>query len=74
MKITPPRTPIFSPIVKFTTGIMGQKKFNKIRGEAISLHSQVINNFCKYVGANNKIRQGLIRVAKSNGLKLGFLD
>jgi hypothetical protein len=75
MNITPPpSTPIFSPIVKIASGILGQKKLNTIRGKAISLHSQVIGDFCKYIGANNKIRQGLIRVAKTNGLKLGFID
>lgn len=64
----------FSPVVKFAIGVLGQKKFNSIRGKAISIHSQVIGDFCKYVGASQKVRQGLIRVAKSNGGKLGFLD
>jgi hypothetical protein len=71
MKITPPT---FAPIVKFTAGILGQKKFNTIRGKAISTHSQVINEFCKYVGADQKQRQGLIRLAKTNGKKLGFIE
>lgn len=64
----------FSPIVKFTAGLIGQKKFNSIRGKAISTHSQVINDFCKFIGASQKVRQGLIRVAKKNGTNLGFLD
>lgn len=64
----------FSPIVKFASGILGVKKLNTVRGKAISAHSQVINQFCKYVGADQKLRQGLIRVAKTNGSKLGFLD
>jgi hypothetical protein len=65
---------MFAPIVRVTKGIVGIKKFNKIRGIAISIHSQFITEFCKYVGASQKIRQGLIRVAKSNGHKLGFID
>lgn len=64
----------FAPIVKFTAGIIGQKKFNSIRGKAISVHSQVITQFCTFVGANQKMRQNLIRVAKKNGSNLGFLD
>lgn len=71
MKITPPT---FAPIVKFTAGLLGQKKFNTIRGKAISTHTQVINDFCKYVGAEQKMRQGLIRLAKTNGKRLGFID
>lgn len=74
MKITPPTGGLFAPIVKFTAGIFGQKKFNTIRGKAISTHSQVINEFCKYVGAEQKQRQGLIRLAKTNGKKLGFIE
>jgi hypothetical protein len=34
---------------------------------------QVITEFCKTIGADSKQRQGLIRVAKKNGEKLGFL-
>lgn len=64
----------FTPIVKFTASIMGQKKFNSFRGKVISIHSQVIGNFCNYIGASQKMKQGLIRVAKTNGSKLGFLD
>lgn len=64
----------FSPIVKFAGGLIGQKKFNTIRGKVISTHSQVIGNFCKYIGAEQKLKQGLVRVAKTNGSKLGFLD
>ena len=40
-----------------------------------SLHhvSQVITDFCKEIGADGKVRQNLIRTAKQNGGKLGFL-
>lgn len=34
---------------------------------------QVITEFCKTIGADAKQRQGLIRLAKKNGEKLGFL-
>lgn len=34
---------------------------------------KVINEFCKAIGADGKQRQGLIRLAKKNGEKLGFL-
>lgn len=34
---------------------------------------QVITEFCKSIGADGKQRQGLIRLAKKNGEKLGFL-
>lgn len=65
---------MFAPIVRVVRNIMGVKEFNKFRGKAISIHSQVITEFCKFVGAQQKIRQGLIRVAKANGAKLGFID
>jgi hypothetical protein len=74
MKITPPVGGVFSPIVKFTAGLVGQKKFNTVRGKAISKHSHVINDFCKYVGAGQKLRQDIIRLAKTNGKKLGFIE
>jgi hypothetical protein len=31
----------FSPLVRVTRGVLGAKDFNKFRGKAISLHSQV---------------------------------
>ena len=34
----------------------------------------VIKDFCKQIGADNKQIQGLIRLAKKNGEKLGFLS
>jgi hypothetical protein len=34
---------------------------------------QIITEFCKSIGADAKQRQGLIRLAKKNGEKLGFL-
>lgn len=35
--------------------------------------TQVITDFCKEIGADGKVRQNLIRTAKQNGGKLGFL-
>ncbi|KAK4478227.1 hypothetical protein RD792_017510 [Penstemon davidsonii] len=64
---------IFAPLVVITRNIVGKKRFNQLRGKAIALHSQVITEFCKSIGADSKQRQGLIRLAKKNGEKLGFL-
>lgn len=64
----------FAPLVVWLRGIVGKKRFNQLRGKAISLHSQVIKDFTqKYLGANTKQTQGLIKTAKKNGERLGFL-
>jgi len=63
----------FAPIVVVARNIIGEKDFNQIRGKAISLHSQVIKEFCSQFGVDNKQVQGLIRLAKKNGEWLGFL-
>eukprot|EP00195_Chlamydomonas_chlamydogama_P006213 CAMPEP_0202893698 /NCGR_PEP_ID=MMETSP1392-20130828/3232_1 /ASSEMBLY_ACC=CAM_ASM_000868 /TAXON_ID=225041 /ORGANISM="Chlamydomonas chlamydogama, Strain SAG 11-48b" /LENGTH=90 /DNA_ID=CAMNT_0049578127 /DNA_START=303 /DNA_END=575 /DNA_ORIENTATION=- len=63
----------FAPLVVVVRNIVGDKEFNKLRGKAISLHSQVIKDFCKQFGVDNKQAQGVIRLAKKNGEKLGFL-
>ncbi|KAI6693633.1 hypothetical protein NL676_021343 [Syzygium grande] len=64
---------LFAPIVVVTRNLIGKKRFNQLRGKAIALHSQVITEFCKSIGADAKQRQGLIRLAKKNGERLGFL-
>ncbi|RWR81189.1 protein PROTON GRADIENT REGULATION 5, chloroplastic-like protein [Cinnamomum micranthum f. kanehirae] len=64
---------IFAPLVVVTRNVIGKKRFNQLRGKAIALHSQVITEFCKSIGADGKQRQGLIRLAKKNGEWLGFL-
>ena len=64
---------LFAPIVVVARNVIGVKRFNQIRGKAIALHSQVITDFCKEIGADGKVRQNLIRTAKQNGGKLGFL-
>lgn len=63
----------FAPLVTITRNIVGEKDFNKLRGKAISLHSQVIKDALKLVGVENKQVQGVIRLAKKNGEWLGFL-
>ncbi|GLC46425.1 hypothetical protein PLESTB_001721800 [Pleodorina starrii] len=63
----------FAPLVVVVRGVVGEKDFNQLRGKAISLHSQVIKDFCKLWGVDNKQVQGVIRLAKKNGEKLGFL-
>ncbi|KAL8161963.1 hypothetical protein V2J09_013452 [Rumex salicifolius] len=62
---------LFAPIVVLTREVVGKKRFNQLRGKAIALHSQVITEFCKSIGADAKQRQGLIRLAKKNGELLG---
>lgn len=64
---------VFAPVVVLVRNVIGKKQFNQLRGKAIALHSQVITEFCKSIGADAKQRQGLIRLAKKNGEKLGFL-
>lgn len=63
----------FAPIVVIARDAIGKKDFNKLRGKAISIHSGVIKDFGKYIGADTKQVQGLIRTAKKNGERLGFL-
>eukprot|EP00565_Helicotheca_tamesis_P005044 CAMPEP_0185724314 /NCGR_PEP_ID=MMETSP1171-20130828/828_1 /TAXON_ID=374046 /ORGANISM="Helicotheca tamensis, Strain CCMP826" /LENGTH=137 /DNA_ID=CAMNT_0028392133 /DNA_START=64 /DNA_END=477 /DNA_ORIENTATION=- len=63
---------IFSPAVYGAKIVLGQDKLNKIRGKAISLHSQAIGDFCKWAGAYH-LRTKLIKKAKVNGDTLGFL-
>ncbi|CAL9154086.1 unnamed protein product, partial [Musa hybrid cultivar] len=53
--------------------VIGRKRFNQLRGKAIALHSQVITEFCMAIGADGKQRRALIRLAKKNGERLGFL-
>ncbi len=64
---------MFAPIVVIARTFTGKAKFNKIRGQAIALHSKAITNFCNSVGIERTTRQNLIRTARDNGKKLGFL-
>jgi hypothetical protein len=63
---------VFSPAVYAAKIVLGNEKLNKIRGKAISLHSQYIGEFCEWVGAYH-LRTQLIKKAKKNGDTLGFL-
>lgn len=64
----------FTPVVLLGKQVLGEKTFNKIRGKLISYHSQIIGYFCEYTGAPRKMNQLLIRKAKTNGGRLGFLN
>ena len=63
---------IFSPAVYGAKIVLGNDKLNKIRGKAISLHSQYIGEFCEWIGGYH-LRTRLIKKAKQNGDILGFL-
>ncbi|CAB9497033.1 proton gradient regulation 5 [Seminavis robusta] len=63
---------VFSPAVYGAKIVLGNDKLNKIRGKAISLHSQYIGDFCQWVGAYH-LRTRLVKKAKTNGDTLGFL-
>jgi hypothetical protein len=52
---------------------MGDPEFVRLRGKAIALHSQAITNFCNRIGIERTRRQNLIRLARDNGKRLGFL-
>ncbi|NES87702.1 MAG: electron transporter [Moorea sp. SIO2B7] len=64
---------MFAPIVVLIRNQMGKAQFNKLRGKAIALHSQVITRFCNRIGIERTKRQNLIRTARDNGKKLGLL-
>ena len=64
---------MFAPLVVLVRNRIGKVKFNQLRGKAIALHCQTITNFCNRVGLETQVRQNLIRLAKNNGKKLGFL-
>lgn len=63
---------VFSPAVYASKIVLGEAQLNKIRGKAISLHSQYIGDFCTWAGAYH-LRTRLIKKAKTNGDILGFL-
>ncbi len=51
---------VFSPAVYAAKIALGNDKLNKIRGQAISLHSQYIGDFCTWAGAYH-LRTRLIK-------------
>ena len=64
---------MFAPIVVLVRNFLGKAKFNKVRGQAIALHSKVITKVCNRFGIETKARQSFIRTARDNGKKLGLL-
>jgi hypothetical protein len=56
-------------------GLLGSTRVLAIAETAAPLPPlpAVIKDFCKQLGADGKQVQGLIRLAKKNGEKLGFL-
>ena len=64
---------MFAPVVISLRNVMGSKEFNKVRGQAIRLHSQVITRVCNRFGVERTTRQNLIRTARDNGKVLGLL-
>ncbi len=64
---------MFAPIVILVRNSLGKAKFNKLRGKMIAKHSQVITAVCNRIGIERTTRQNLIRTARDNGKKLGFL-
>ncbi len=64
---------MFAPIVILSRNYLGKAKFNKLRGQAIALHSKTITAVCNRFGIERTTRQNLIRTARDNGKKLGFL-
>merc|ERR1719454_1439948 len=64
----------FTPAVRAARLILGDQLLLKVRGKAISYHSQYINQFCGEFGVPKKINQGLIKKAKIVGSDLGFLS
>eukprot|EP00523_Entomoneis_sp_CCMP467_P010973 CAMPEP_0168740660 /NCGR_PEP_ID=MMETSP0724-20121128/12102_1 /TAXON_ID=265536 /ORGANISM="Amphiprora sp., Strain CCMP467" /LENGTH=130 /DNA_ID=CAMNT_0008788119 /DNA_START=41 /DNA_END=433 /DNA_ORIENTATION=- len=63
---------VFSPAVYAAKIVLGTPRLNKIRGKAISLHSEKISDFCRFIGAYH-LRTRIIKKAKVNGDTLGFL-
>ena len=64
---------MFAPIVILLRSLMGKAQFNKLRGQAIAKHSQVITYVCNLLGIERTTRQNFIRTARDNGKRLGFL-
>jgi hypothetical protein len=64
----------FTPLVIAGKVVLGEKLLNKVRGKAISYHSQFISEFCYDYGVPNKMRGALIKKAKTTGDTLGFLS
>merc|ERR1719247_2444509 len=64
----------FTPAVKLARLVLGDQRLLKLRGKAISYHSQFINQFCADYGVPKRTNQALIKKAKVVGSDLGFLS
>ena len=64
---------MFAPLVVLIREQMGKREFNQLRGKVIAQHSKVITKVCNWFGIDRTARQNLIRLARDNGKKLGFL-
>lgn len=64
---------MFAPIVVTVRQMVGNPKFNKLRGQAIALHAQAITKVCDALGLERNFRQNMIRLARDNGKRLGLL-
>ncbi|MEL6224645.1 MAG: electron transporter [Cyanobacteria bacterium J06627_8] len=64
---------MFAPLIILVRSVLGDAEFKKLRGKAIALHSKVITQFCNQVGIERTARQSMIRLARDNGKRLGFL-
>ena len=64
---------MFAPLVVSLRKWLGSREFNKLRGQAIKLHSQVITDVCNRFNVDRTTRQQLIRKARDNGKTLGLL-
>ena len=64
---------MFGSLVLLIRNFMGTPRFNRIRGKVIGLHCKTITNVCNFIGLDAKERQKLIRLARTNGDRLGFM-
>ena len=64
---------MFAPLVILLRSQLGKREFNQLRGKAIALHSKAITAVCNWFGIDRTDRQNLIRLARDNGKRLGFL-
>jgi hypothetical protein len=67
------RVSMFACIITQLRHWIGKSEFNRLRGQLIALHIQVITQACDYFKVDVKQRQNLIHLAHDNGKKLGFL-
>lgn len=60
---------VFSPAVKLGKQLIGEVELNRIRGNAISMHSDAIKNFVSTAETSfgNSVLRALFRVADRNG-------